>query len=318
VTLNITCVGHAYVLQVADGRLSLDGRAVDGWWAKQLVMGCRDGVLAITWTGVGSIGDQPVDQWLAGKLSQGRAPEGTTAEAARMLRDVAQDLVAGLPADRQRHTFVVTGYRAAAAQWRPLVWYVSNCLDDHLQTVEQVTDLFALRPGPREPGELKVTGTEPAVTHQERRELKRWLRPHIPACRVQDRVAQAINQVALKTDYRELVSRNSISLLLERGKRPVSTFYPFDGDPCSYAPAMVFRAAGANAMVAGIQICGMRPLAGFGDDRDGGLSVDVARAPGFPYDPSRLPDPMAPPRSLTLPGGGAEDGAGHVTGRPAG
>jgi len=301
-TLNITCVGHGYVLQAADGRLSVNGRAIDGWWAKQLLLGCRDGVLLITWTGVGGLGDEPVDMWLGTKLSGAKAPEGSTDEAVTTLKDAADALVARLPPHKRLHTFVITGYSAARGKWRPLVWYVSNCLNDHLQTVGYVTGPFTARRGPRNPGELRVTGREDAVPPQVTRAVRKLLRPTVPPRRVQNMIARVISNVASRPAYREVVSQNSVSLLLERGKRPKSTFYPFDGDPVVYMPAVVWHAGGVNIVLAGGQHWGgpsiLAPAFVSGDAA--GCGMDVERAAGFPCDVSRIPAAIGRPGRLPL------------------
>jgi hypothetical protein len=309
-TLNITCVGHGYVLQAADGRLSVDGRAVDGWWAKQIVLGCRDGVLVITWTGIGSIRDEPVDMWLAAKLCGRKAPEGSTGDAVRMLEGAADELVAGLPAHSRRHTFVVTGHSMAGGRWRPLVWYVSNCLDDYLRTVGCVLGSFRVRPGPRIPRGVRVTGREDAVPPQTKRALRKLLRPTVPPRRLLDTLARVINNVASKPMYREVVSQNSVSVLLEQGKRPRSVFYPFDGDPVTYMPALVWHAGGTNVVAAGGQQSGGLLGTPFclGWPEGMGFGMDIERAAGFPCDMSRTPVRLVPnglpraPKRL-VPGG---------------
>jgi len=74
-TLNITAVSKAYVLQVSDRRLTVvqpdDTITIDTDYAnKAVVVSCSDALLAITFTGLGRLGTQGIDRWLVDVIEQ--------------------------------------------------------------------------------------------------------------------------------------------------------------------------------------------------------------------------------------------------------
>jgi len=65
-TLNVVACNYWHVVQVSDRRLTLNGIPWDDAANKCVVVGCRDALLSITYTGLAYIGEVPTDEWIHG------------------------------------------------------------------------------------------------------------------------------------------------------------------------------------------------------------------------------------------------------------
>jgi hypothetical protein len=166
VTLNITMVGPDIVMQASDRRMTMDGQVVDDEANKAIVLRCSDGILGITFTGVGRAADERVDLWLAKLLLDKGVPELSVSDAPQAICDAASRWFSTFPTHwEKRHAFIIAGWLLAEKP-KPVQWWVHNCLGDNRAMLPAARDSFSVMqvssPSGRT-GRIAVTGLAGAV-----------------------------------------------------------------------------------------------------------------------------------------------------------
>jgi len=130
-TLNITAANPWFVAQVSDRRLTWAGRPYDDEANKAVVLGCRDALLLVTYTGLGYIDELRTDDWIVEVLDANKVVRRDMGFAVEVLRQAATDAFSRLPApDRgAAHTFLLAGWHCRGKRQIPYIWVVSNCED---------------------------------------------------------------------------------------------------------------------------------------------------------------------------------------------
>lgn len=133
-TLNITAANPWFVVQVSDRRLTdrrltHEGRTYDDEANKAVILGCRDALLVITYTGLGYINELRTDDWIVEILDANKVARRDMGFAVAVLQQAATETFSRLaePDCQQPHTFVVAGWHRRGKRQIPYIWTVSNC-----------------------------------------------------------------------------------------------------------------------------------------------------------------------------------------------
>ena len=74
-TLIISALNSRFVAQVSDRRLSIDGESHAEYANKMVIFECKEGIFAISYTGIAKIGSEYTDDWLFGILKANKVIE---------------------------------------------------------------------------------------------------------------------------------------------------------------------------------------------------------------------------------------------------
>lgn len=130
-TLNITAANPWFVAQVSDRRLTWAGRPYDDEANKVVVLGCRDALLLVTYTGLGYVDELRTDDWIAEVLDANKVVRRDMGFAVEVLRQAATEAFSrlGEPDRGAAHTFLLAGWHPRRKRQIPYIWMVSNCQD---------------------------------------------------------------------------------------------------------------------------------------------------------------------------------------------
>lgn len=251
-TLNITVANHWFVAQVSDRRLTDRRRLFDDRWNKAVVVGCRDAVLAITYTGLGYFNEWPVDEWVVKVLDQSKAVTREGGFAIRAICSAAAADWRRLPdADKRRpHTFIAAGWHWRRQRQMPYMWMVSNCDSLDGAPPSAPSGRFGVgrvrgRPDARA-GEVSlvvVTGAERATTQKAVDGVGKLARTASDPKPVVTAMLEVIRSAAGHPTDGHLVGRDCMSVVLPRfGCGDAYAEYHPDGKPqVGYTPHVLWH-----------------------------------------------------------------------------
>jgi len=145
-TLIISCITQARVVQVSDRRLTYvmgpnSGQLADDERNKVLLV---DGTLAMSYTGLAEVGNQPTDDWLLDAVSQiGPAPLSQL--YSELGRRAAHDLsLQNVEARHKRFAIAIAGWsrRSTQSALHPFVATTSNAMGERLRWLPEAQPHF--------------------------------------------------------------------------------------------------------------------------------------------------------------------------------
>jgi hypothetical protein len=252
VTLNITAYARVYVSQVSDRRLTSvlpNGQLSvrDDSANKAVILRCSDGHIAITFTGLGTLGAIRVDEWVVDALVDNGLCELPSQIAVEKFSQLATDWFETFRHRwRGEHTFTFAGWvdSAGSRRRRPAVWFVTNA---------KATDYssFAPKQVATSAGGLYVTGWLPGFKRPDRRRLQAALRKSNGIDEIEHALVSTIRSVASHPEGTP-VGKNCMSVTLSAEGVAVARFHPDGHSEHNFGPHVVWYAGGRNMSVKGI------------------------------------------------------------------
>lgn len=254
-TLVITTGTRQLIGQVSDRRLtdSNTGVVCDDEANKAVILECSDALLAISFTGLGQIGSSRTDRWLIATLTGAKAGQLNIENVVRALataatRDFSQ---LRLPSNLKCHTFVLAGWYYGEGFPRPIIWSVSNSVDQNWTpllepSAEFKCKLFRLKTGKRLKRAMIILthGTVPALDgHYGRRplkQLKKLLKRAGNDLDIRDKLVEIVRIASGHPEYGQYIGRSCMSLLLRPDRHIAAKYHPSDrSESVGYAPYVI-------------------------------------------------------------------------------
>lgn len=229
-TLGIAIANWHHVVQGSDRRLVRGGKGWDDRTNKCVLLACADGVMAITYSGLGYISDLQTDEWIAGVLDANAATKYEMPFAIRVLEEASTEAFRRTPAiDRgAAHAVVLSGWRRVDSGWMPWIAWVAN--HQIFDPVPDVKDTF----------HHQVCTPEKGVTEErlgiiiaigQDRSIPRATWSSMTRRVAGERSATPLTQLLLHA-FKEAASRNKavgkslmVAILPRPGTGPISTTY---------------------------------------------------------------------------------------------
>jgi hypothetical protein len=250
-TLNMTLITSAYVVQASDRRMVElpSGRIVNDKANKGLILQSEDGIFAVTFAGVGMYRGKRVDEWLAEKAAEEGVPEVPIERGVEMIRQVASDWFRTFPGGvDKRHTFVVAGWTGVGTSPEASIWVITNHGDERGRALETAAAEFAARCLPIRPrtAQFHAFGLIGSVERAERRRLDAVMRKNPDFDRAEAAVVDSIRSAATKPAWSWGINRDVLAVTLSPAGQARSTFYPQSAASYNYAPYVIWHSAGNN------------------------------------------------------------------------
>lgn len=250
-TLNVTFITNAYVVQASDRRMVSmpGGQPIDEQANKEIVLQTEDGMFAITLCGVGRYQDQRVDMWLAETLSDEGVPEMPISRGLPIIAGRATDWFRTFtPGIRKHHTFTVAGWVTSCSPPRPAIWAVTNCAGANYEMLEEPSDQFVIvtRNLPRNRASFNAFGLHKAISRADRRRFQGVLRKGATADRAERALVEMIRSAARKPGWSTGINGEVLAVALSPGGVARATYYPTSMAAQNYAPLFVWHQAGHN------------------------------------------------------------------------
>jgi len=263
-TLVLSALSPAYVVQASDRRMTVDSLPKGDEFNKALVLQCDDGIFAVSFTGLGEVGGRRVDMWLAERLLDEGVPELAADDAMGAIALLATEWFRTFPARiDKRHVFAIAGWQKRGAASRPSAWIVSNCLaEDGRAMLGAASDAFEVRrQAIRESGTVEAYGLHQAISRPDRRRLKAALRSARDVDRVEDALVETIRSAASKPAWSWGIGRNCMVISLSPAGEVRATYCPDSTPKVEYGPFFLWYQGGRNYCAADIEAL---PPPGFG------------------------------------------------------
>jgi hypothetical protein len=257
VTLNITLVTQYAVVQASDRRMTtVDGGVEDDDANKAVVVRCSDGILAVTFTGIGKAGNERVDLWLGRLLLDAGLPELSVKDVPEAMSKAATDWFSTFPGHwEKRHIFTIAGLLRKDGSAKPVVWYVHNCLGHDGSMLAVADNGFKVNrfdPTGRKAA-LSITGLAQAVSRNDRRRLQAGLRS---AKRIEDTekaLVLCIRRAADKPQWRWGIGSNCMVVSLGRRLEARAMYYPASPEEGARGPLFAWYEGGLNLLAGDMQ-----------------------------------------------------------------
>jgi hypothetical protein len=254
-TLVITVLGNNKVVQVADTRLTLNGKVHDAHAIKAVNVACADAQLCIGYSGVAEIEGERTDRWLVKQIASTfdsghhgiRAVTWSLAERAEQAMPKLR--YKGLRVKREGRALqlIMAGYHHSenGPLSRPFETSITNTRFQGIDKPLDVNDEFVISPGMLRPGLPNseftglMLGTVPAIMsedpygkqarktlNQVMREMKRTDLGEMPSGKATvERLVDVIRQASKHPRFGRLIGRDCLSVVIHPNNRMPWTYY---------------------------------------------------------------------------------------------
>jgi SEC-C motif len=161
VTLLVAMIRKDVAILLADRRLSRAGQILDDEYNKICVFFCKDGKIAIAFTGVATVGTFSTANWIAETLADATTENTTISDAIETLRARLGPKMQSLGIADSRLTLLCVGYRYWSEHPEPCLYEISNVGQNG--AVNSDAMLCVLSPGPGTQSVVELAGAVNAV-----------------------------------------------------------------------------------------------------------------------------------------------------------
>jgi len=256
-TLNITVFTPANIVQISDRRMvdARTGRVIDDEANKALVLHCADGVLAVTFAGIGRVGNLRTDLWLAESLQDAGAAELDCRWACNHIAEAATGWFRTFPSGLdKRHTFVVAGWCDGKDRVVSRCWTISNLPHNMWTNSMETLDQFLVRPVTTSSrvGSVFVTGLLDSLNRRERKRLFTSLKQRTTIEAIESWGVEAIRRASADPASHGGIGEKCTAIALSPAREVRSLYYGTDGVPATYGPNLLWYYGGSNWLVTDI------------------------------------------------------------------
>lgn len=258
-TLNITLITPRIVIQASDRRMTTaDGRLEDDDANKAVVLRCSDGVVAVTFTGVGKASKKRVDLWMAETVLDTGLPELSVTEVPAIIAQQATHWFSGFPVNWDtRHAFVVGGWALRRpGVSAPVLWRIDNCLAKDGSMVPQARTSFEVTEfrftGRR--AALIVSGLTAAVSRADRRRLVATVRRAKELDDMERTLVQCLRRASEKPESRGCVGPSCTVVCLAADLQGRSMSYPESPAGKARGPVFAWYEGGHNLTLGDVRV----------------------------------------------------------------
>lgn len=257
-TLNITLVMPSYIIQVSDRRMISvpGGKVYDDNANKGVVVKADDGIFSVLFAGIGKIGTQRVDLWLAERMLDEGIPELAVRDAGGIIARLSTDWFNTFPENiDRRHTFTLAGWEKSITGSVPVVWRVTNCVTHDDVSLEKANDSFDAWKIPLRPSYVGVfvSGLGGAITRQSKQNIQAALRARATPIRMEQVLVDIIRTAAADPKWAWGINNNILSIILVNSGEVQATHYA--GQICTrYVPPILWYEAGRDYIAGDAQI----------------------------------------------------------------
>ena len=252
-TLNITMVMPNYIIQVSDRRMVSvpSGKVYNDEANKGIVVKADDGIFSVIFAGIGTVGKQRVDLWLADQMLHEGIPELPVSHAGDIIASHATDWFNTFPVNidqrTKRHTFTLAGWENSITGVMPVVWRVTNSVTHNDVSLELANDSFDAWKIPMHPSSagVFVSGLCGAITRQSRQNIQAALRAHATPIRIEQVLVGIVQAAASNPQWAWGVNDNILSIIMDKSGEVQATHYA--GQYYSrYVPPILWYEAGRD------------------------------------------------------------------------
>lgn len=249
-TLNVTAISKNIVTQASDRRFTnlKTGKTEADEANKALVFSCADALLAITFTGIGSVNlgcvGKSVDQWLAEVIRDEGLCELRVEKSLPIIAEKATEWFETFPEEwDKRHAVILAGWQELKKEEiTACLWIISN-FSPSRTTYSKRFNIERL--STNKPLIIAMPNTK-AIGRIDRRQLKAELRNSKTVDEIEKSVVQLIRRVASKASG---VGKSCMSIAISSTKQARATYYSKDNLISSYGPYFLWYYGGRNYCV---------------------------------------------------------------------
>jgi len=257
-TLNITVLTPSVIVQTSDRRMvdARTGKLLDDGANKAVVVHCADGVLAVTFAGIGRVGNVRIDDWLLESMQDAGIAELEIRRVCPFIANAATHLFREFPLGiAKRHAFVVAGWTREGTARAPKCWVVANGPETVWGDNSAACDRFSVRSvrSSARAGQVVLTGMLDAVSRNDRKRLAGLLSAAKTAEAIEASSVAAIRGAAAKPAYEWAIGKSCMAVSLTPSAAVSARCYGDGDEPWNWGPHLLWYYGGRSFSVADVQ-----------------------------------------------------------------